>query len=276
MPASIPAFVCPVSDCRKSYKRQAELNRHALKHTNLQNFVCSALGCHKAFSRKDKLVDHTRAGHDADSLFSCPKRDCGIILTKATLPLHVGDFLYLQKHRKCPMPKCKFGLANVRVQSLDLLQDHLRNEHEARGRKKFAYLLAEKGYTHDNVHVNCPVCPGEKFEHHADFYRHFLSQHIPLDAKCPLCPTKDVLNSKEKETHLIFHQKYDVEQFIDKALPTMAQAYGNAAVTAALRSCLEVPCEVRENRQTLLSLWPDFEDHPVWDDLKKCSWEARY
>ncbi|XPS79249.1 hypothetical protein M3J09_011235 [Ascochyta lentis] len=266
-----PTFVCHVPRCRlKTFKRRAELTRHELTHANKRHFPCLAQDCKYAFTRKDKRVDHMRAGHDKETLFVCPTPNCLAVLTQDTLPLHVQQLAYTQKHRSCPIPRCKLGLIVGPQSSLDLLQDHLKNDHDARGRAKFVGLLLDRGYDHTSLQVICPVCPDNGgFDHHADFYRHFLIYHIPKDASCPLCPGKGAMSPEEVEIHYQ-HQKYDVEQHTTKALPTMAQGYGNGIACKALRSCEVVPEEVRKHCRTVLSLWPDFEDHPVWSDIKGC------
>ena len=58
----------------------------------------------RPFTWKDKLVDHMRAGHDVDTLFDCPKPDYGATFIRDVLPLHIQEFAYIQKHRRCPMP----------------------------------------------------------------------------------------------------------------------------------------------------------------------------
>ena len=237
-------FVCHAPGCRlKSFKRRAELARHELKHAGTRNFSCPGWDCSKAFTRKDKLVDHIRAGHDADALFVCSKPGCEETFTKDVLPLHIQEFAYIQKYRKCPMPRCKFCIADVRSQSLDVMQAHLLEEHDALGRKKFAGVLALGGYHYEDVKILCPICPGANFfEDHRDFYAHFLIQHRPGATS----PSHDTLGS-------------------------LYRGYGNRAATHALREAQIIPDEVHEHCRTILSLWPDFEDHPVWDDVKRCS-----
>jgi hypothetical protein len=238
-------FVCSVMDCHKSYKRRAEWSRHALAHTATRRFTCLAQGCRMTFTRKDKLVDHMRAGHDVNELFTCPKTTCGAHLTRDVLPLHVQDFSYISKHRKCPMPRCKFGIADTRSRSLNNLQSHLLNEHDTRGRMKFADVLALRGYHYEHVEIICPLCPESTlFENHGTFYQHFIVGHRPgLTA-----PSEKFLRTLDA-----------------------GQGYGNGTAQQALRECKVYPEEVSVHRYTILSLWPEFEDHPVWDDIKHCS-----
>jgi uncharacterized C2H2 Zn-finger protein len=53
-------FFCP--RCDKSFRRVADLRRHALKHEKPQ-YTCDVPGCARSFYRKDKLRDHVRQAH---------------------------------------------------------------------------------------------------------------------------------------------------------------------------------------------------------------------
>lgn len=208
------------------------------------------------FTRKDKLVDHMRAGHDVDALFTCPKPDCETLFTIDILPLHVREFSYMQKHRKCPMPRCKFSIADVGSKSLDILQIHLRDVHNTRGRKKFADVLAARGYHFEHAEIICPLCPDSTlFEHHEDFYKHFIVNHHPDVSK----PFVDIVRSFENEPARL-----------REVVPSLGRGYGNGNASRALRECKLVTDEIQIHCRTILSLWPDFEDHPVWNGFKSC------
>lgn len=238
-------FSCSISGCQKSYKRRAELSRHALTHEATRQSICSAQGCHMSFTRKDKLVDHMRAGHNPDEFFMCPKTSCGVYLTRDVFPLHVQDISYISKHRKCPMPRCKFNITDTRSRSLNDLQAHLLNEHDTRGRMKFADILSVRGYHYEFVQIICPLCPGSAlFQDHGAFYRHFTVDHRP-----------------------------GLTTPSEKSLSTLdsGQGYGNGMAQQSLRECEVYLQQVDVHRYTILSLWPEFEDHPVWDDVKHFS-----
>jgi hypothetical protein len=260
-PVSMPTvvggrFLCSTPGCQKSYKRRAEWSRHSLTHSAVREFKCLEHSCRMAFTRRDKLVDHMRAGHDADALFTCLKPGCEASLTIDILPLHVQDFSYMQKHRKCPMPRCKFSITDAGSKSLDNLQVHLREVHDTRGRKKFADVLAARGYHFEHAEILCPLCPDcTLFEHHEDFYKHFVVDHRP-DVSEPFVDVVVSFEKGQRQTRKIF--------------PSLHRGYGNGSALRALRECKLVTDEVQVHCRTILSLWPDFEDHAVWGSSKGC------
>jgi hypothetical protein len=249
-------LVCSVTGCHKSYKRRAEWSRHALTHTKTRDFRCSGQNCRKPFTRKDKLVDHMRAGHEVDALFTCLRPGCEVLLTLDILPIHVQEFAYMQKHRKCPMPRCKFSITDVGSRSLDNLQAHLRKAHDTRGRQKFADTLATRGYNFEHAEVICPLCPeASLFKCHEDFCEHFVVEHCPDVSERFI----DIENFDEQG-----------EMRMKEVFPSLFRGYGNGNTLRAMRECKVVTDEVRIHCRTILSLWPDFEDHPVWGSLKTC------
>ena len=232
-------FVCDIQECKKGFKSKGNLVRHQKSHAGTRQFRCPALQCEYTFTRKDKCMDHIWAGHDDDTVFNCPKPDCHVSLTRDMLYMHLGsDFVGVHYYRQCPLPKCSF---RTPTSTLNTLQQHLLEKHDTKGRKRFATTLANRGYDHESAKVLCPLCPeGTVFENHGDFRSHFIINHCPHPQ----------MRSEEDLRSLVNGPWY---------IPV-----------GYLRGCSPIPDEVREHRRTILSVWPAFKDHPVWNDVKRC------
>ncbi|KAJ4340454.1 hypothetical protein N0V87_002438 [Didymella glomerata] len=140
--------------------------------------------------------------------------------------------------------------------SLDNLQAHLREAHDTRGRQKFADTLATRGYNFEHAEVICPLCPeASLFKCHEDFCEHFVVEHCPDVSERFI----DIENFDEQG-----------EMRMKEVFPSLFRGYGNGNTLRAMRECKVVTDEVRIHCRTILSLWPDFEDHPVWGSLKTC------
>lgn len=236
MPETIESeYVCEHPRCSsKPFKRKGDLTRHKKLHGQQREFHCTAQGCNFSFTRKDKLCDHRRAGHAAETLFACSNPACRMLLTKDILPLHYASAeYYLSRYRQCPLPKCNFRI-RYRIHDprldLDELRDHMLNSHDLQGRMRFATYFLSRGYDPERIKMVCPICPDAgQFDTHEDIQTHFMNVH------CSDVP-KGMSVFKWGE----------------------------------LRGCT-VTDELRVHRRTILSLWPQFESHPVWNDIKSCS-----
>lgn len=247
-PEHIPAFYCDFSGCKRGsfpYKHKGDLNRHKKKsHKCERHFRCAALECNYSFTREDKLRDHIRAGHDDETLFACLEQDCQALLTRDLLIVHKGTRLSrgsdtMSTVRQCPLPKCSFRVRFGRFArvfpALDALQQHLLDCHDVKGRKRLAPLLEERGYHYESANVVCSVCPEfSDFETHEDFRVHFLLNHCLH----PNMPTEGQLRAGER-------------------------FWWGLCETAGID-------KLREHRRTVLSLFPDFRSHPVWEDIERC------
>lgn len=247
-----PNLVCDHPRCgSKLFKRKGDLNRHRKLHEQKRNFPCMAQECKFSFTRNDKLMDHIRAGHEVEDIFACTDPRCSMFLTRDLLPLHrhagnhtSTEYGSLNRYRQCPLPRCNFRFPSS---DLDSLRGHLLKDHDPKGRKMYAPLLASRGYDHESAKVVCPICTeGTIFDKHKEFGFHFLEMHCPnLSAVNP-----DLLSDPE----------------INRAVETGAanlwffgrQKWG------------VITDEQRKHRRTILSLLPVFKGHPVWRDIEKC------
>lgn len=247
---------CKSKPCRTVY----DLRRHKLIHDDTkERYSCMAHDCprkgNKGFYRADKLTDHILAAHDSDTLFTCPDEhyrvSCGgMVYSRDLMPLHIGYsnrtetircMRRMNEYRDCPLPKCPYRIYLRRGdRSLDPLQRHLLEHHDSKGRSNFAGRILERGYDATTGEIVCPVCLERgKFSDHSKFYHHFFEAHyhgppVKVDATTTISPLS---------------------------------GWGNGD-TETLRACTLVPDEVRQCRRTTLSLWPHFENYPVWDDVK--------
>jgi hypothetical protein len=237
-------WTCDFQGCSsKPFKRQAELIRHQLKHEDRRGFSCLARDCKRVgargFTRVDKLTDHVLAGHEEDELFDCTKPGCTMSLSRDLISIHHKDYSASNGYRQCPMPKCSFRICAGR-KSMDLLQSHMLQQHDTKGRTKFGDLLLRRGYHPSTLEIICPVCPlEERFQGHTVFYQHFLEHHL-------------------RQSHNLARLSH---------LSMMKGHHDNLARKILTESKTHHDV-VFQQRRTILSLWPDFEKYSVWDDLR--------
>ncbi|KAH6612078.1 hypothetical protein C7974DRAFT_406973 [Boeremia exigua] len=235
-------WTCDADGCStRTFKRRTELLRHQKKHDTTREFTCAALHCRRTgkngFTRKDKLIDHMLAGHDEDTIFSCPSSGCTAGLTRDLLTLHTQQDTPATKlglYRVCPMPRCSFRIHAWR-KPLDELRSHIIEEHHQKGRKTYAGVLKSRGYEPVAVDVVCPLCMHPS-QSHEDFQVHLVTAHGNMSPK---------------------------------ALEEMGSINGNLqAPDLAVQQMMSADPLIQEERRAILSLWPQFESFPVWDDMK--------
>jgi hypothetical protein len=263
------SFICDSQGCKsKTFSSRTDLYRHQRAHETKIWYSCAAEDClrkgKKGFYREDKLMDHMIAAHDNDTLFACPdnhwsrhwlRRKCGgLLFTRDIMAIHALNgyqhslLARLNEYRDCPLPKCPYRIYLGRKgASLDPLQAHLINKHDAKGRQNLPGRIRERGYDAATGEIICPVCPREaRLADHSSFYHHFFAAHFDRPATGIYAFGVDVSVDIPPYTKPLYHEP----------------------IRSALKSCTFVPDEVRQSRRTILSLWPNFEGHPVWEDVK--------
>lgn len=245
-------FVCNFEGCLdKQFGRKAELRRHQRdKHGPVPpRFPCTAVGCNRvgprAFHRTDKLYDHVLKGHDASTLFKCPRAACTKLLTRDLMSLHPGgEKLIHNRIRKCPLPKCSFLVSYFgRHSQMDDMRVHLQEKHDVKGRMNYANLLSERGYDARTAAIFCPICPPQSahFLEHASFRLHFLTAHCRL--------ANDI--DPKGISYGVWAFKWEWE------CPSIrSRVFGGEGV--------------RQHRNVLLSLMPFIAAIDIWEDIEHC------
>lgn len=235
-------WTCPEVGCgSRTFARRTELLRHQKKHAVNREFACVAQDCRRTgrhgFTRKDKLIDHMLAGHDEEALFACPSLGCVRSLTRDMLTLHAQHdtaATRLGHYRVCPMPRCSFRIHAWR-KPLDELRTHIIEQHDREGRRAYAGVLRNRGYEPVMVDIVCPVC-FHASQSHKDFQVHLVTAHGRIS---------------------------------QGELDTLGSTNGNLqSPSLAVQQILSALPLIRQERRVLLSLWPQFEACPVWEDIR--------
>ena len=162
-------------------------------HASTRQFTCHAVGCKsrgiKGFYRLDKLDQHIRVNHDANTLWICPDPDCTTEpKSSKELISHIkprlSDFTNQSLHHKillrvsipvlynCPFTDCPILtlFPSIRQEGRDIesqLEEHLHLEHCCKNARGFSKVLLSKelGYpdtwSHERLkeeHGICPIC----------------------------------------------------------------------------------------------------------------------
>lgn len=100
-------FVCPVTDCQKTFRFKSDIQRHLPVHSNLRPHVCTYFPCTRAFKRVDALQDHIRSQHTHEASLVCPYIGCGkAFTTNAKLRYHTA-LHDTNKSHQCTVPGCE-------------------------------------------------------------------------------------------------------------------------------------------------------------------------
>lgn len=261
-----PRFICDFEGCKsKPFKRGGDLNRHQLGHSSQSLWSCPAEDCSRTgnngFTRLDKLKDHIIAGHKRETHFICPSegehcRVAGQTLPRDLIAVHISSHVsYMDnrvmgilrkttKFRDCPLLRCPFRIDVKREGTLDSLQRHFITEHSSRARVDNSILIGSRGYDAATGNVVCPICAYHfQYPGHLAFYRHLIDNHLdglglPEEAKININP---------------YHSWVD---------------YAACMVEIALNASTQVGEGIREHQRTILNLWPLFEAHPVFDEIR--------
>lgn len=286
----------PGSRCKLTFKRRYELDRHKrTQHERRQSYPCPALGCNrqgsKAFYRNDKLKHHVRIVHTDDDSFACPVKGCQFYLPPDLLALHLWNhgttnicktafsvisWLWQleelnregRRRRICPLRDC----LEVLSEPASLARHLLRHNQQMRLHESSSILNA--GFSVVTLGIICPVCKLETASH-LDFIHHVEASHL----------ITDIVHFKAWEKY--FSELGGVYPLSD--IPACASWWIRVTETTRLAcpSCnfkrdlarpglheishhfdLLVPPEsLRPYRRAILKLWPEFEQHEIFEDV---------
>ncbi|KAF1995207.1 hypothetical protein P154DRAFT_624203 [Amniculicola lignicola CBS 123094] len=238
---------CSHEGCKsKSFGRIYELNRHMKKHQqdgSQRKYDCPAVGCPRTgklgFYRLDKLQDHLLRGHQDDSDIKCPGDENHDCPTKSVLMRDIMA-LHATKHT---------GDSGYRNSGSDALWNI--KYYRACPIPKCPYRIGIWSDTLDALEdLRCHItikhsangrseCSGQLAERGFDA--------LTGDILCPIC-SGNFRNHPEFYLHLV----------------------SDHLQAPRIQHEAEVPEQedLRPYRRTLLSLWPNFEHYPIWDDIK--------
>ena len=279
---------CSFPGCRskRTFNRKYELNRHAKIHTPQQKFDCPAINCKyvgtKAFYRVDKFRDHMDSAHNQDTLYLCTQDGCSLALVPMKLLIlvaHIGKHIVswrsllwhcreaLLRHCycRCPVKGCSKLFSHSY-----LLRAHIL-EHDEGDRQASSVELAARGFDFADGSLICPVSDCQirvptliEFEMHfidhlfsdPDHYRTWM---IDAFGNVPFC--------KQWGKKIPFQPGTLGAVTCSSCNKTIDQA----DVSSHHLQLLKDPEELRGCREQVLRMYPDFDSHPVFDDLKPIS-----
>lgn len=286
---------CIWPDCRSTFPRQYELDRHTSQKHHVPEFWDPVVGCLSKegpprFTRSDKLTDHIST-HCKDAMLSCIVHGCDARPQPLDLmAIHVrqhgcepdtkGNHIRAIANAasasriKCPIQSCarRVGLASL----LDHLKIHdptqLFAEKEAvsqcgyslvgdHGTPKTQALRSDRK-TPTTLVVVCPVCSA-KLASHEEFSLHMMKTHVVSDVEHYRTWIEYLFNvpsKKGKSSQITKDLKCPVCNHSETVnFPEDAQHQ---------LSLLKDSTQLVPLRRQIRSLWPDFATHPIFNDLR--------
>nr|CAH7732183.1 unnamed protein product [Callosobruchus chinensis] len=76
-------YKCSYEGCNASFKKNALLNRHILKHTGERPYSCDIAGCNASFQQIFHLKRHKLSVHNQSERYVCDEENCSKIFTNS-------------------------------------------------------------------------------------------------------------------------------------------------------------------------------------------------
>ncbi|OCL08970.1 hypothetical protein AOQ84DRAFT_30485 [Glonium stellatum] len=287
-PSKIDGRRCDFPGCRskKTFKRNYELQRHRKKHDRAETFDCPAVNCKyrgsKAFYRPDKLKAHVDAAHDENTMFACPIAGClsaRTAVSRNILALHIRNhdhgackpywshFKALEncdKSRSCPVEGCTQKL------DIDSLQEHIM-QHGEDERKASHIGITIGGFDPSTAFITCPFLDCQIRSQNLTAFHGHINEHTISDID-HFTAWRDGIsprmtdNSAPWQIWVIARADSNIVCPICNTNAEFEWDSLRRSVSHQL-SLLKPPKELYQYREQILSLYPDFSTHPVFDDV---------
>ncbi|KAF2453574.1 hypothetical protein BDY21DRAFT_121141 [Lineolata rhizophorae] len=265
----------------RTFRSEAALKRHTLKHAPRKVFNCSVVGCTSKHYRADKAREHLRQCHVDSDLVNCPAESCSVQLPRDLISIHVRNHSEDEKYipasfdckgllelrpralRPCPVAKCRKWLAT------NEMLNHIRAHPERPDLTAPNTERVVDGYDLAKCCIVCPLCKhscsdGIQLKNHLEDKHLFIDlAHFAKWAKRvsqlfpDTCPWHFILQWIRNEARIRTDEICQVCHVRDHSHHM---------------NLLHVSGEVFEKRREILKIWPNFWSHPVFDDIRRKDW----
>ncbi|OCL15100.1 hypothetical protein AOQ84DRAFT_136847 [Glonium stellatum] len=292
------ALECGFPGChsRATFERKYELQRHMKKHERQVTYPCPAIDCDRiglrSFYRMDKPVHHLRTGHGNNDSYRCPLEECSVgPMPIEGIALHTRDHRYtsnrmLRVFQRIPRDKRQCMLKGCSKQlSIWNMQSHLTSR-TINHRMKETSVIQRMGYDAETGKIICPLCKAllcnhDRFITHLE-YDHFIADPAHFSKfkestnDMPLPGPRYSWKSWMPHSYLtVLGSNWTMvgsnwTGLQGRTCPTYRQpaSSGDRPGHVDHHLQLRADLDVRPYRWDILRLWPEFDSHPVFNDIK--------
>ncbi|PSN66486.1 hypothetical protein BS50DRAFT_415797 [Corynespora cassiicola Philippines] len=246
------------------------------KHTSHDKYRCIVKSCEEVYYRLDKVRQHLVTAHSSFD-------DCGCAcdgFSSISIPLimmhvHASEFRHmfnfrtsysitkpLEYRRSCLVSSCK---STVHIK---YMREHL-STHSSLERYNDAQHIREAGYDPKTLDIICPVCQ-HRTSMLSSFADHIESSHLVTDWEY-FKSLKEAYKYCYLASYTLWRREPLHSFNFKKVQETIRNHYLQIEWNSADHHVryLKDYEELRPHRAMILFHWPEFGDHPIFDDIRQ-------